>query len=183
MNQPPLPPAPPSTFVTVMAYLSLALGAMGVASGGLQAVMLASVAPGELMHQQFAASGITLPPALLQVFDHLGLLNLLSLLFSAAFTAASWGLLKRREWGRLGFIACLVLGAVLGLATLWWMMQLMAWINTAVSADLAATDPVFAGMQSAMKFMLAISALLVAALHAWIIWKLCTPAVRAEFRP
>ena len=181
MNHPPPLPTPASTFVTMMAYISLALGALGVVSSALQALMLVSVQPGELMRQQFEAGGMALPPAMLEVFDHLGLLNLLSLLFSAAFTAASWGLLKRREWGRLGFIACLVLGAILGFATMFWMMQLMAWMNGLMGADLAAADPMFQGMQSAMKIMMAVAAVLVAALHGAIIWKLCTPAIRAEF--
>ena len=182
MNPPPPLPTPASTFVTVMAYISLALGALGVVSGVLQAVMLVSVQPGELMRRQFEADGMTLPPVMLQVFEHLGLLNLLSLLFSAGFTVASWGLLKRHEWGRLGFIAGLVLGALLGFAMMLWMMQLMAWMGTQAGADLAAADPLFQGMQSAMKTMMAVAAALVAAIHGAIIWKLCTPAIRAEFQ-
>ncbi|HEY5971436.1 MAG TPA: hypothetical protein VIT22_05595 [Pseudoxanthomonas sp.] len=182
MNSPPPLPTPASAFVTVMAYLSLALGALGVVSGAWQAVMLAAMPPGETMREQFMAGGIALPPALLQMFDHLGLLNLLSLLFSAAFTVASWGLLKRREWGRLGFIACLVVGAILGFAMMFWMMQLMALMNTLAGADLADADPMFRSMQSAMKIMMAVAAALVAVLHGAIIWKLCTPAIRAEFR-
>lgn len=181
MNRPPPLPTPASTFVTVMAYISLALGALGVVSGALQAVMLVLVPPGELMRGQFAAGSMALPPAMSQVFDHLGLLNLLSLLFSAAFTVASWGLLKRREWGRLGFIAGLVLGAIFGFAMMFWMMQLMAWMGTQAGADLAAADPLFQSMQSAMKIMMVVAAALIAVIHGAIIWKLCTPAIRAEF--
>ena len=182
MNRPNLPSQPLSSFVTVMACLSIALGVLGVASGLMQGAVLISVDPGELMRQQFAAIGATLPPQLLWMFDHLGLLNFLSLLSSALVTVISWGLLKRQEWGRLGFIACLALGAVAGFFFAAWFVQVMAWMNEQVGADLAAADPLFQGMQSAMKTVMVVSAVLIAAAHGGIIWKLCTPTIRAEFQ-
>ena len=182
MNRPNTPPQALSSFVTVMACLSIALGVLGVVSGVMQGAVLVSMDPGQLMRQQFAALGVALPPQLLWMFDHLGLLNFLSLLSSAFVTAVSWGLLRRREWGRLGFIACLALGAVAGFFFAAWFVQAMAWVNAQVGADLAATDPMFQAMQSAMKATLVVSAVLIAAVHAGIVWKLCTPAIRAEFQ-
>ena len=182
MNRPNLSSQPLSSFVTVMACLSIALGVLGVVSGVIQGAMLVSVDPGELMRQQFAAIGATLPPQLLWMFDHLGLLNFLSLLSSALVTVVSWGLLKRQEWGRLGFIACLLLGAVAGFFFAAWFVQVMAWMNAQVGTDMAATDPLFQSMQSAMKAVMIVSAVLIAAAHGGIIWKLCTPAIRAEFQ-
>lgn len=182
MNQATATPPPLSSFVTVMACLSIALGVLGVVSGLMQGAVLMSMDPGELMRQQFAAIGATLPPQLLWMFDHLGLLNFLSLLSSAFVTVISWGLLKRHEWGRLGFIACLLLGAVAGFFFAAWFVQAMTWMNAQISADLAETDPMVKGMQSAMKTIMIVSAVLIAAAHGGIVWKLCTPAIRAEFR-
>lgn len=182
MNRPNTPPQALSSFVTVMACLSIALGVLGVVSGVMQGAVLVSMDPGQLMRQQFAAIGVALPPQLLWMFDHLGLLNFLSLLSSAFVTAVSWGLLRRREWGRLGFIACLALGAVAGFFFAAWFMQAMAWVNERAGTGLAATDPVFQGMLSAMKTVMVVSAVLIAAAHGGIIWKLCTPAIRAEFK-
>ena len=181
MNRPNTPPQALSSFVTVMACLSIALGALGVVSGVMQGAVLMSMDPGQLMRQQFAAIGVALPPQLLWMFDHLGLLNFLSLLSSVFVSVISWGLLKRHEWGRLGFIACLLLGAVAGFFFAAWFVQAMAWVNEQVGADLAATDPMLQGMQSAMKTMMVVAAVLIAAVHGGIIWKLCTPAIRAEF--
>ncbi len=182
MNRPNPPPQALSSFVTVMACLSIALGVLGVVSGVIQGAMLLSLDPGALMRQQFAALGATLPPQLLWLFDHLGLLNLLSLLSSVFVTVVSWGLLKRQEWGRLGFIACLLLGAVAGFFFAAWFGQAMTCVNAQAGADLAATDPTLQAMQSAMKAVMVVSAVLIAAVHAGIIWKLCTPAIRAEFQ-
>jgi len=182
MNRPNPPPQALSSFVTVMACLSIALGVLGVVSGVIQGAMLLSLDPGALMRQQFAALGAALPPQLLWLFDHLGLLNLLSLLSSVFVTVVSWGLLKRQEWGRLGFIACLLLGAVAGFFFAAWFGQAMTWVNAQAGADLAAIDPMLQAMQSAMKAVMVVSAVLIAAVHAGIIWKLCTPAIRAEFQ-
>ncbi len=182
MNRPNPPPQALSSFVTVMACLSIALGVLGVVSGVIQGAVLLSVHPGDLMRQQFAAMGATLPPQLLWMLDHLGLLNFLSLLSSAFVTVVSWGLLKRQEWGRLGFIACLLLGAVAGFFFAAWFAQAMAWVNAQAGADLVATDPMLQAMQSAMKAVMVVSAVLIAAVHAGIVWKLCTPAIRAEFQ-
>lgn len=164
-----------------MACLSIALGVLGVVSGLTQGVVLLSMDPSELLRPQLEALGITLPPQLVWLFDHLGLLNLLSLLSSGVVSVVSWGLLKRQEWGRLGFIACLALGAVLGCFFAAWFAQAMAWIAGLAGTDPAATDPMWRAMQSAMTATMVVSAVLIAAVHAGIIWKLCTPAIRAEF--
>ncbi|MEO6518925.1 MAG: hypothetical protein ABIO17_08045 [Pseudoxanthomonas sp.] len=182
MKQPNTPPPAPSSFVTVMACLSIAMGVLGVVSGLTQGVVLLSVDPAALLRPQLEALGITLPPQLVWLFNHLGLLNLLSLLSSGVVSVVSWGLLKRHEWGRRGFIACLALGAVLGCFFAAWFAQAMAWITGLAGTDPAATDPMLQAMQSTMTATMVVSAALIAAVHAGIIWKLCAPAIRAEFQ-
>ena len=182
MKQANTPPQAPSSFVTVMACLSIALGVLGVVSGLTQGAVLMSVDPGALMRQQFASMGVTLPPRLSWLFDHLGLLNFLSLLSSGFVSVVSWGLLKRREWGRLGFIACLALGAVAGFFFAAWFAQAMAWMTGQAGTDPPSTDPMVQAMQSAMTATMVVSVVLIAAVHGAIIWKLCTPAIRAEFQ-
>ncbi|MFT4255466.1 MAG: hypothetical protein QM599_00635 [Pseudoxanthomonas sp.] len=179
MSVPPRLPAAASrsAFVTVMAWISLAMGALGVASGLMQALTLPLLRP-ETMLQPLQQAGVELPPALLWMFAHLQALNLLSLLSSALFAWVSWGLLQRREWARLAFIAFLLLGALGGFAGAALFGHVIEWMNRQ-GGDI---DPMLASMQRAMRAVLWVCALLVAALHGWIAWKLCQPAVRAEFR-
>lgn len=167
-----------SPFVTVMAWISIALGAMGAVSGLLQAAALPMLS-GALL-QPLEDAGVALPPALAWLFDHLQLLNLLSLLSSALFAWVSWGLLKRREWGRLGFIAFLVLGALAGIIGAAWFGHVLDGLGGGAVAE-AGADPLLQQLQSAMQMLMWLGAAAVALLHGGIVWKLCTPQIRGEF--
>ena len=48
--------------------------------------------------------------------------------------------------------------------------------------DPADIDPLLANMQAAMRMAMYAAAVAIGILHGAIVWKLCTPAVRAEFR-
>ncbi|RYZ70540.1 MAG: hypothetical protein EOP91_13225 [Lysobacteraceae bacterium] len=150
-----------------MGWISLALGILGVVSGIMQALMLLALPADRLVAGLLAtlAPDAQLPPALRWVLEHLDLLNLLSLLSSVLFSLVSWGLLKRYEWGRLGFIWFLACSAVAGLA----------------GAFALARAPLLLQLQSATAMVVLVAAALVAALHAAIIWKLRSKAVRDEF--
>jgi hypothetical protein len=175
--------APRSEFVTVMAWISLALGLMGVASGIMQGVMLLAM-PADRMAQDLlgvVAPETQVPPAILWIFGNLGLLNFLSLLSSALFAAVSYGLLKRFEWGRVGFVlflAASALASILGAAVF---VHFLSLAYGMTGAEIAEIDPAFQSMQSAMKVAMVVAALLIAVLHGAIIWKLYRPEIRAEF--
>lgn len=173
---------PRSQFVTVMAWLSLGLAAFGVISGVMQWLVFAGSRPDRMLLDVFAGSGLALPPALLWTFDHMGLLMALSLLSSLLFGLSSWGLLQRREWGRLSFIALLVLGALAALAGAYAFGAMLDWANAQAGGDIATLDPMLAQLQASMKLIMYLGMLAIAALHGAIVWKLCTPAIRAEFR-
>lgn len=166
-----------------MGWISLALGILGVVSGIMQALMLLALPADRLVAGLLAtlAPDAQLPPALRWVLEHLGLLNLLSLLSSALFSLVSWGLLKRYEWGRLGFIWFLACSAVAGLAGAFALARALPGAIGAEAADLAQADPLLLQIQSATAMVLLVAAALVAALHAAIIWKLRSKAVRDEF--
>lgn len=172
------PPRAGSQFVTAMAWISIALGVLGAVSGLIQAAML-PVLPVEVMLQPLEGADAVLPPALAWMFGHLQLLNLLSLLSSALFAWVSWGLLKRREWGRLGFIAFLALGALAGLVGAAWFGHVLDGLGGLGGGENA--DPLLQSLQSAMRTMMWLGAIVVVLLHGAIVWKLCTPAIRAEF--
>lgn len=173
-----------SEFVTVMAWISLALGLMGVASGIMQGVMLLAM-PADRMMQDLlgviAPGEAQLPPAILWVFGNLGLLNFLSLLSSALFAVVSYGLLKRFEWGRVCFVLFLAASALAGILGATVFVHFLSLASGMTGAEIAEIDPAFQSLQSAMKVAMIVAALLIAALHGAIIWKLYRPEIRAEF--
>jgi hypothetical protein len=156
---------------------------MGVASGIVQGAMLLAM-PAEHMLQELLgaiAPEAQLPPAISWIFANLGLLNFLSLLSSALFAAVSYGLLKRFEWGRVGFVLFLAASALIGLLGAAFFVHFLSLANGMTGAEIAEIDPAFQSLQSAMKTVMIVAALLIALLHAAIIWKLCRPEIRAEF--
>jgi hypothetical protein len=165
---------PPNQFVTFMAWISIVLGALGVVSGLAQAATLPMMSATSLL-QPLDGTDMTVPPALAWVFDHLQLLNWLSLLSSALFTWVSWALLKRREWARKAFIALLAFGALSAIAGAFWCGHLFDNIG---DTDI---DPLFAQMQAMLRMMMWLGAFAISLLHAGIIWKLCAPQIREEF--
>ena len=172
-----------SEFVTVMAWISLALGLAGVASGIMQGVMLLAIPADRMIHDLLGAVApeAQLPSAMLWIFGNLGLLNFLSLLSSALFTVVSYGLLKRYEWGRVGFVLFLAASALAGILGVAVFVHFLSLASGMAGADIAEIDPAFQSLQSAMKVAMIVAALLIAILHGAIIWKLYRPDIRAEF--
>ena len=172
-----------SEFVTVMAWISLALGVAGMASGIVQGMMLLAMPTDRMLHDFLGviAPEAQLPPAMLWVFGNLGLLNFLSLLSSALFAMVSYGVLKRFEWGRVGFVLFLAASALAGLSGAAVFVHFLSVAYGMNGTDIAAIDPAFQSLQSAMKTAMVVAALLIAVLHGAIIWKLYRPEIRAEF--
>ncbi|MET1023161.1 MAG: hypothetical protein ABWX87_02510 [Pseudoxanthomonas sp.] len=192
---PPLPastarPVPPRDaaqgFVTVLAWLTIALGALGVGTGLLQLLP----APGgrdpniQLLLEALRGGGLPLPPMLRWTLAHTLEISLVSLVLSALTLWLGWGLLRRLEWARLGFIVYLVVGTVLTFGLVW---LLPAMIEQTLSMQFALQSPgqplppELAGMTTVAAVFSGCVAVVFAVLHGGIIWKLCTAAVRAQF--
>ena len=76
----------------------------------------------------------------------------------------------------------LVLGALAALAGAYAFGAMLDWANAQAGGDIATLDPMLAQLQASMKLIMYLGMLAIAALHGAIVWKLCTPAIRAEFR-
>ena len=155
MTPPPLPAT--TAFVTLLGRLSIVLAVLGLLWALVQVLFV-----------------LMLPMDLLAL--SLGLL------------VVSWGLLRRREWGRLGFIAALVLGAVVNFAALLLVGPFFDSLQDLFPPGMA--DPgdgwqIDAQLRMTRNLVMAsgmIGALAIAGVHGWLVWKLCTAQVRAEFR-
>ncbi len=171
-----------STFVTVLAWIFIGLSGFGSFIAILQNLMVQLLLAPTMAHMGPPPdAGMPAPFACMTLhmawfFRAFLLLNLLTL-------GASIGLLRRRHWGRLLFIALLVLGIVYqigGLVLQWWMVGGM---HEAV-APAGAPREVLQGMQvfmTVMRVFSVVTALGLSGLFGWLIARLCRPAVREEF--
>lgn len=185
---PPIPDSarPGNSFVTVLAWISIALALFGLVYGLVQTIM-GLVLPADFylrMLNPYGGELPRLPPLMHWVYTNTLLMGVLMLVLSAIFLWLSWAVLKRREWGRKGFIAVLVLGTLWQFACIFALPQFiegMLAIQAGALPQGQAMPPELESFMTAAMMMGGVVALAFAGLHLWIVWKLCTPAVREEF--
>ncbi len=189
---PPLPPPvpgasrPSTSFVTVLAWISIAMALLGLVYSLVQIASGLLLPPDFYlrMSNPYGGEPPPLPPLMHWLYTNTLLLGVITLALSAVFLWVSWAVLKRREWGRKGFIALLLIGTLWQFASLWAVPQL---IEGSLAMQAGAFPPGQAMPEELKVFMTGVMviagavALLFAALHLWIVYKLCTPAIRAEF--
>ena len=180
------PPLPTATgFVTVLGRISMVLAVLGVLWALVQ-MGFALLLPDSVVAS--VAAQPEAPSAVIWMLEQRNALALAMLALSLLFLAVAWGLLKRQEWGRLGFIALLLLGAAANFAALLLVDPFFDSLRDMFPAQ-RLDSPDGRQFIAQMRFnrnMTWASGLLgaigIGALHGWIVWKLCTAAVRAEFR-
>ena len=185
---PPLPGkprrAPAAGFVDVLGKLSLLLAVLGVLYALVQLVLVLLI-PAGFMDGMLEGNSEFLPalPGMLRwLLQNLLPMAWVTLLSAVAFLAISYGVLKRSNAARLGFIVFMVLGTLMNFASIAVLMAALDWVN-AIGANIDEAG-IFQQIRASNMVSMAmgvISALAIAGLHGWIIWKLCTADVRAEF--
>jgi hypothetical protein len=120
-----------------------------------------------------------LPVAARYVLDHLGAISFSFLLGSVVTLVCSIGLLKRKEWGRQGVVVLLVVAIVQQLVLFW----IQVWVVGQAGAPAGLTEmPREIGASLLLMEVLGgVLTVLQVGVCAWMIWKLGTPAIRAEF--
>jgi hypothetical protein len=196
MPTPPPSPRPPSRapaprdaahgFVTGVAWITIALGALGVGLGLLEMLPSASMTPDDVQRllDPLGTGQVQLPPMLRWTMAHDLQISLVEILLAAPMLWLGWGLLRRREWARVGYIVSLVIGALMTFGLIWLVPALFDAVlsmQPGLQAPGQALPPELAGIRTVATAFSAIIAVVFAALHAAIAWKLCTPAVRAQF--
>jgi hypothetical protein len=188
---PPIPPAPPvarpgNSFVTVLAWVAIAAAGFGVFSSAVQLV-LGLVMPADYQLRLLSPYGgelPTLPPSMAWYYAHPVLVAGIGLAASALLLWASWGLLKRRESARRGFIALVVVFTACQLGMVALVPDFIAGsvaLQAGALPEGQAMPPEFAQIMDLFTWVVAAAVLALAVLHAWIVWKLCTASIREEF--
>lgn len=176
--------APPvrSNFVTVLAWIFIAFAGFATFIALLQNVMIAFVFPLDDIHARASMDAAKMPAFFAFAIDHLRWFFLTFLLVSATTFVAAIGLLRRWNWARLLFIAILGLGVIWnigGIALQQFMMSSMP-MPMPPNAPKDFAD----GFDVMRKIIVVFSAFMgigFAVLYGWLIRKLLSPAIRAEF--
>jgi hypothetical protein len=175
-------PAPRSVFVTALAWSFIAPAVLMIFVGVLQVLMLMAFAPdGADMLEGARALG--LPAGFDFLFIHARLIAWAFLGFAVATLASGVGLLQRKYWGWLATVALLVLSIALNFAGLTIEVPTTASPAMAELGDLPPDLAQNVGhLMSAVNLLTKVLVFTLSALCAWLIYRLCTPKVRAEFK-
>jgi len=172
----------------VLAWISIAAAAFGVLGSTVQLV-LGLVMPANYplrLLNPYGGDLPDLPPSMVWYYAHPVIVAGIGLAGSGLLLWASWGLLKRREAARKGFIALVAVFTAYQFGVVAFVPDFIAGFFALQAGSLPPGQSMPPELEQIMGLFtwVALAVVLVfAVLHAWIVWKLCTPSVRAEFRP
>lgn len=172
----------PSRFVTGVAWIFLILSGVSVAIALVQALALLFWPPlVDVLDQYRAVANQQGEAGELSgfVLDNLAWMTLSNLLVSMVTLIAAIGLLKRFNWARLLFIV------MLGLIILWALGSVvMLWQAAPYqpAAGAGAYDPLMQGPSTPGLLFGTVLTLLFCLLLGWVIKRLCSARIRAEFQ-
>lgn len=176
----PTTPAQRSTFVTTLAWLVIVPSALGVVITTLQNVLVFTVMPLDQMTHPSGPGTEHMPAIAVFMFEHIRAMLALFWLMTLVSLVSGIGLLKRKEWARLMFLA------LLGLSILWNIAGLF--IQQSVFSSMTAmpeAPPEFRDQfNSVASTIWAVSIAMTvgfSAVSGWMMWRLSTAPVKAEF--
>lgn len=177
----PDPATPRSLFVTVLAWLGIAFGTMGVLVSLLQMVLFATIFP-DISVLAADPELARMPPIFRVLFENFGLFIALNAAAMAAVLAGSIGLLRRRNWGRVTIVVLLALAIASNFAGV--ALQVVAMDSMMTLPGSTAPPDLDAQMAVVRHAMVGFSLLFAvgfAVLYGWLIRRLLSAAVRREF--
>ena len=179
---------PRSSFVTVVAWVFIVLSGFAAFIGALQNLMIRSVPFDQVdsvLRDSTAASQIPEPAQFM--FSNIRLLFLATFLMSFLTLVTSIGLLQRRNWARLVFMGLLILGIVYAIGSLFVQESFISSFDSSFATG-APQDSVlrahaddFRSMLRIIRVFMTVFALGIAGLFAWIVARLGSARIRAEF--
>ncbi|MEP7314033.1 MAG: hypothetical protein ABI859_15735 [Pseudomonadota bacterium] len=160
--------APQSSFITVLAWLTLGGGVLGIVSGVLQGVLSTVVMPTLL--PELGGAVTTLLPGL----------TFISLALSVFSVWVGVRLLQRRDWARRAMVILLAIGMAFAAAGVFVCLTATTLIDGRLLA-LAGLPDEFFPLFRAMMIVIGAGCLAVVGVHVWLIARLRSAVIRAEF--
>ena len=178
-------PAPRSNFVTVLAWIFIVLAGFATLVSIMQNIMVWLIFP--VAEMRGAAAKVEGQPGVpwfaTLMFDYFQWFFLAFLAVCAATLAASIGLLKRKNWARISFIALMVLGILWNIAGV---VMMYFFVSSFTEMPMPRKQPAAEHFGMMMNVMMGFNALITiafTALWAWIIKRLVSADIRREFTP
>lgn len=173
-----------STFVTVVAWTFIAIAGLTSFIAVLQALMFVFVFPADQFPPVESANGFGDMPVFFQFMSrHIIWFFAIFWSLSVLTLVSAIGLLRRKNWARLVFVALLVVGIAWNLASIWLQEQMMSSFPMPPVQDphAAEFEAGFETMMTIMRFAMAAFGIAISLLLAWIVKRLVSRSVRAEF--
>lgn len=172
-----------STFVTVVAWVFICLGAAFALISGAELAGVLLLSEKTIQSAVNNSNALAHLPAYNRFFiDHMVLTLCLSLIALLLLFVTAIGLLKRKRWARPAMIALLSLAVIRYIVAV--TMELLYFSPASIPAPPHASATEAATYQSMMSIAMygsAVFSLAIAAVFVWIIVRLMSPAIRAEF--
>lgn len=171
-----------STFITVLAWIFLIFAGFATLVSLLQVVMFLFVFPPDIWsHSRLHAETERVPPIALFLMTHVQYFFVTAwALFAATFIAA-FGLLWRKNWARVYFIALMVVGIAWQIGGLWLQYAIFSSFSVPSPSTPEHFDQMFQLATRVIMLGAVVFAIVIAVLFGWIIKRLVSPPVRAEF--
>jgi uncharacterized membrane protein YozB (DUF420 family) len=170
-----------SLFVTVIAWCTIVSAAFGVVIGLAQNVFFALF----MSPEQLARMLAMLPPGMEAVaevtYGSLRVALLAFLALAVIFLLTGIGLLRRRNWARVVFVAAIATGTLYSVVT-YFLLDTAGDLAVLVpTATIDGTTADFAPMVAMMRATATALTIVLTAFNLWLIWRLLSPAIRREF--
>lgn len=170
-----------SSFVTVLAWIFIVLGGFATAISILQNIMIYAMFPVEEMHAAAAEAKEQTPAVALFMLDHMRVIFLSFFVICALTLVSAVGLLKRQNWARLIFVAVMGAGILWNIGSLAFQLYFFSSMPGFASEAPGGFE---SGFETMMVVMMVFSVLMPVGfsfLFGWIVKKLLSPAIKAEF--
>lgn len=175
-------PARRSTFITVLAWLAIAGSGFMVFISMMQAAIFLVVFRDKLpIPNRGWPRREQLPPFVQFILSHPELFFVTFWLLAVSTLIASVGLLRRHNWARFYFIVVLTLGCVWNLGGIWLQRQMLAVMPTSIRGAPTEFAHDFELAGTVISIGSTIIAIAITVLFVWLIMRLVSPTIRAEF--
>jgi len=173
-----------SSFVTIVAWVFIAIAGFSTFAAIGENLLFRALANHGAVLPDFRGLSQHLPPMAALMFENIRWLLLALLVASVVTLTAAIGLLLRKNWARRLFIAVLVVSIVWNIANLVFQQLYTADVPGLSQMPADVPEQIRTGLQIFQTVMTVVSVVLtlaIAVLLGWVIKRLMSPSIRAEF--
>lgn len=170
-----------STFVNVLAWIFIVIAGSATVISILPNVGIKTMIPLDQIRAAAGPGADQIPPFARFMMEHMQSFIFLFFVVSSAVFIAAIGLIRRKNWARIAFVAILGLAIVWNIACLVVQQLMFSSVPSILPKEPADIHANFHRMISLVRVFTFVFAIGLSALLAWLIKRLLSQSVRAEF--